>query len=101
MQKCYPTRLAPMATDWLDRDRVERAPELKRIVVTIDPAVTSGEGADETGIIVAGIDADRHGYVLEDLSGRYQPHEWAAVAIAATDDTRPTASWPRSITAAR
>ncbi len=69
--------------DWLDRDRVERAPELKRIVISIDPAVTSGEDADETGIIVAGIDADRHGYVLEDLSGRYQPHEWAAVAIAA------------------
>jgi phage terminase large subunit-like protein len=69
--------------DWIDRDRVRRAPELTRIVIAIDPAVTSGEDADETGIIVAGIDADRHGYVLEDLSGRYQPHEWAGVAVAA------------------
>jgi phage terminase large subunit-like protein len=69
--------------DWLDRDRVECAPELKRIVVAVDPAVSTNEGSDETGIVVAGIGADRHGYILEDLSGRYQPHEWAAVAVAA------------------
>jgi phage terminase large subunit-like protein len=45
--------------DWLDRDRVARAPELKRIVVAIDPAVSNNEGSDQTGIIVAGVDADR------------------------------------------
>jgi phage terminase large subunit-like protein len=71
--------------DWLDRDRVTKAPELKRIVVAIDPAVSNNEGSDQTGIIVAGIDADKdkHAYVLEDLSGRYAPHEWAARAVAA------------------
>jgi phage terminase large subunit-like protein len=69
--------------DWLDRDRVERAPELKRIVVAVDPAVSTNEGSDETGIVVAGIDADKHGYVIEDLSGRYAPHEWAAKAVNA------------------
>lgn len=70
--------------DWLDRDRVESAPpDLKRIVVAIDPAVSNNEGSDETGIIVAGIDADKHGYILEDLSGRYAPHEWAQRAVAA------------------
>ena len=42
----------------MDRDRVARAPELKRIVVAIDPAVSTNEGSDETGIIVAGIDVD-------------------------------------------
>ncbi len=37
--------------DWIDRDRVEALPwgNLTRIVVAIDPAVTSGEDADETG----------------------------------------------------
>jgi predicted phage terminase large subunit-like protein len=69
--------------DWLDRDRVAEAPELRRIVVAIDPAVSISEGSDETGIIVAGIDRDRRVFVLEDLSGRYAPHEWAALAIAA------------------
>jgi phage terminase large subunit-like protein len=70
--------------DWLDRDRVARAPEqLKRIVVAIDPAVSNNEGSDETGIVVAGVDRAGHGYILEDLSGRYAPHEWAAKAVAA------------------
>jgi phage terminase large subunit-like protein len=41
-------------------------PDLVRIVVAIDPAVSTGEDADETGIIVAGKDADGHGYVLAD-----------------------------------
>ena len=56
-------------------------PELIRIVIAIDPAVSSGDEADETGIIVAGIDANDHGYVLADQSGRYPPTEWARIAI--------------------
>jgi phage terminase large subunit-like protein len=56
-------------------------PELIRIVIAIDPAVSSGDEADETGIIVAGIDANNHGYVLADQSGRYPPTEWARIAI--------------------
>jgi phage terminase large subunit-like protein len=56
---------------------------MTRIVVAIDPAVTSGEEADETGIIVAGKDANGHGYVLADLSGRYAPIEWARIAVSA------------------
>jgi phage terminase large subunit-like protein len=63
--------------------RVKHAPDLKRIVVAIDPAVSAGEGSDETGIIVAGYGLDEKGYVLQDLSGRYSPAEWAGRAIAA------------------
>jgi len=69
--------------DWLERSRVKQAPELKRIVVAIDPAVSNKEGSDETGILVAGRAANKSLFVLEDLSGRYQPHEWARVAIGA------------------
>jgi len=57
--------------------------ELKLIVVAIDPAVTSGEESDETGIVVAGVDEDGVGYVLDDLSGRYPPEEWATKATNA------------------
>lgn len=71
----------------IENGRVKTAPEsLSRLVVAIDPAATSNEGADETGIIVAGVadvGAEEHGYVLEDLSGRYTPSEWARVAIEA------------------
>jgi predicted phage terminase large subunit-like protein len=69
--------------DWLDRDRVSLVPELRRIVVAIDPAVSNNEGSDETGIVVAGVTKDQQIYVLEDLSSKCAPHEWAAKAIAA------------------
>jgi len=58
-------------------------PDLVRVVVAIDPAASSGEDADETGIIVAGKDKDSRGYVLADLSGHHTPIEWAGIAVAA------------------
>ena len=56
-------------------------PHFTRVVVAIDPAVTSGEGSDETGIIVLAKDHNGIGYVLADESGRYQPNAWAQKAI--------------------
>jgi len=58
-------------------------PELERVVVAIDPAVTSSSDADETGIVVAGRGADGDYYVLADYSGRYSPDAWAAKAVDA------------------
>jgi phage terminase large subunit-like protein len=56
-------------------------PSLVRIVVAIDPAVTSGEESDETGIVVAGMTGDGHYYILADKSLRTTPDHWARVAI--------------------
>jgi phage terminase large subunit-like protein len=67
----------------IEAARASTAPTLTRVVVAIDPAVTSTEGADETGIIVAGKDGQGQGWVLADASGRYPPAEWAKTAIAA------------------
>ena len=66
-----------------DRRRLAPAavPPLHRAVVAIDPAMTAGPGADETGIVAAGIDAAGTGHVLEDLSGRLSPAAWARRAI--------------------
>jgi phage terminase large subunit-like protein len=61
--------------------RVTSAPALRRIVVAIDPAATSG--GDENGIVVAGIAADGQGYVLDDLTLKGSPHAWATVAVNA------------------
>ena len=57
--------------------------EFRRIVVAIDPAVTSKEESAETGIVVVATGFDDHGYVLEDLSKQYSPSEWADAAILA------------------
>jgi phage terminase large subunit-like protein len=67
-----------------DNRRAE-APEMGRIVVAVDPAVSSEEGSDEHGIVVAGLGSDDRGYVLADASMRGTPREWASRAIAMFD----------------
>jgi len=67
--------------EMIEKNRVKIAPELKRIVVAIDPAGTSKQSSDETGIIVAGLGIDDHGYVLADQSMRASPSQWASEAI--------------------
>lgn len=59
------------------------APDMARIVIGVDPAVTDNADSNLTGIVVAGLGRDGMGYVLEDLSGRYSPHEWAKVVVRA------------------
>jgi phage terminase large subunit-like protein len=65
----------------IEQCRVQRRDSLRRIVVAIDPATKSKETSDETGIVVAGVGFNGHGYVLEDASGRYSPDAWARKAI--------------------
>jgi len=67
----------------IDNSRVAVCPALVRIVVAIDPAVTSNEESDDTGIIVAGKDANNHGYILEDRTIKASPDAWARVAVNA------------------
>lgn len=67
----------------IDQHRVKEAPELRRIVVAVDPAVTNSEESDETGIVVVGIGADRHAYILADLSIKESPDGWARRAVMA------------------
>lgn len=66
----------------LDGSRVDRAPlALRRVVVAVDPAVTSTESSDETGVVVAGVGTDGHGYVIADHTGKYSPADWARLAV--------------------
>jgi phage terminase large subunit-like protein len=67
-------------------DERRAAPDLKRVVVAIDPAASSNEESDETGIVVAGAGVDGDWYVLADRSGIFTPNEWAKRAIAAYDE---------------
>lgn len=59
--------------DILDHTRVDRAPELARIVIGVDPAVTSSEESDYTGIVVCGKSASGHLYVLQDATMKGTP----------------------------
>jgi len=69
--------------DQIDKFRIRKALEMVRIVVAIDPAVTSKDDSDETGIVVVGKDEFGHAYVLEDCSIKGTPDEWGRAAIQA------------------
>lgn len=56
-------------------------PPFHRCVVAVDPAASSHEKADETGIVTVGADKGGHGYVQDDWSCRGSPDEWAKRAI--------------------
>lgn len=57
-------------------------PDMRRVVVGVDPAVSTLEGSDEHGIICAGLGVDGAAYVWADDSERgLTPEEWASKAI--------------------
>jgi hypothetical protein len=60
-------------------------PQLRRVIVSIDPAASSSDDADEHGIIVCGMGEDNRGYVLEDGTCRGGPEAWARRAITLFD----------------
>lgn len=64
----------------LDDLRVSEFPELKRIVVGVDP---TGSITNECGIVVAGLAVNGHAYVLADDSLVGSPDTWAKQVIAA------------------
>ncbi len=76
-------------TAQLDATRVAEAPKLDRVLIGVDPAVSSGGASDETGIVVVGVSMrgplkDWRAYVLEDATvAAASPTQWAqAVADA-------------------
>jgi phage terminase large subunit-like protein len=72
---------------WIDVPRVDTPlTDLVLVVVGVDPAVTSGENSDETGIVTVGRGQDGHGYVLSDRSCRVSPDIWAKRAVNAFHD---------------
>ena len=71
------------------RERLEahraNVPAMRRVVIAIDPAATKSDDSDETGIVAVGLGVDGHGYVLEDVSLKGHPNEWAQAAVDAFD----------------
>jgi len=73
--------------DWIDAHRVNACPDLKSIVVAVDPPVTATASSDACGIMVVGIGPDNRAYVISDrtVQGR-EPHIWARAAVSAYQD---------------
>lgn len=66
----------------LDRLIVKTLPELKRIVIAIDPPVTAHQGSDACGIVAAALGADERAYILQDHTIEMaKPNEWAEAVV--------------------
>lgn len=76
--------------DLIDDARVRRdqIPDLRRIVIAIDPSGCHGpedSRSDEIGLTATGTDGMGNGYVLDDRSGHYSPDGWAGEALRMFD----------------
>lgn len=71
--------------DTLEATRVKKAPDLVRVVVAVDPGATSGESANNTGIIAAGKDEAGHGYILADATCKEKPAKWGEKVVRLFD----------------
>ena len=70
----------------IEKYRVSSFPRLSYVYVGVDPAASSTEGSDETGIVVAGRDDQRppHFYVIDDMSvAQATPNAWGKQVVAA------------------
>ena len=65
--------------------KVSSLPLMKKIVIPIDPAVTSDPDSDEHGILAVGLGFDGNAYVFDDESGIYTPNGMAVKAIGLYD----------------
>lgn len=75
--------------EWIEETRVtdpSLVPDLIRIVIGVDPAVTDGESSAQTGIIVAGAAKNGHGYILADYTLRATPKEAMKKVVQAYND---------------
>jgi hypothetical protein len=59
--------------------------DLSRILIAVDPAVSSEAHSDEHGIVAVASSQSGHGYMLEDGTTRGAPERWARRAIAMYD----------------
>jgi phage terminase large subunit-like protein len=71
----------------IDRTRVNEPPRhFTRIVVGVDPAVTSNKKSNETGIIVAALAENGHAYILRDATLSGMPKSWAKKVVRVYSD---------------
>ncbi|MGL4295563.1 MAG: DNA-packaging protein [Aestuariivirga sp.] len=67
----------------IEHRRVREVPELRRVVVAVDPPASHSKRANACGIVCAGLGDDGRVYVLDDASLRgARPSQWAAAAVA-------------------
>jgi len=82
-QELYAEILSDTPGALWNREMIEEcravSPDLCKIVIGVDPAVTNGTGSAETGIIIAGSGEDGNVYIIDDMTCSGSPLQWAQV----------------------
>ncbi|MBA7624284.1 hypothetical protein ES703_31691 [subsurface metagenome] len=65
----------------IDDNRVQTHPPLNRVVIGVDPAVSSTRTSDSTGIVLGGKVKGSRCFVLEDRTIRGTPYEWGKEVV--------------------
>jgi phage terminase large subunit-like protein len=70
--------------DWISDHRRPIAPTAPVLrLVSLDPAISLEEDADDTGLVIGSADGSGDFYLEEDKSGHLAPEEWAEIAVNA------------------
>ena len=72
--------------EWIIKNRLTTLPELKRIVIAVDPAVSSKDTSCETGIVIGGTytkDKQTYYVVIDDISLHGAVTEWGQIIAEA------------------
>jgi hypothetical protein len=72
--------------DMIEKNRVMELPQLVRVCIAVDPAVSHNDESDDTGIIAVGLGDNGHFYILGDYTGKYSPIQTARRINQAFDD---------------
>jgi phage terminase large subunit-like protein len=68
--------------EWISDNRRAFAPERpKQRLVSVDPAITTREGSDATGICDGSLGTDGHVYVTGEHSGMHTASEWPKIVV--------------------
>lgn len=65
----------------IEDNRVNKHPNLIRVVIGVDPEASDTKTSAETGIIAAGIDDKGHGYILGDDTIKGKPDKWGNAVV--------------------
>ena len=73
--------------DMIERSRIQKKDMrwdlIVRVVVGVDPAVSTSDDSDETGIVVVALVRSGHLIVFDDKTCRESPLEWARIVVEA------------------
>ena len=65
----------------IDNHRRPMPSMLKRRILSVDPAISTREGTDDTGLVDMGLGVDEQVYVIEDLSKKWEWDEWGEAVV--------------------